>query len=131
MEVSLSGIAAQLQTGNDRARRWEEAFAKFPALAEAQRATLSTLGEQVAASRRADERIGGALQTVGGALDSLDRSSTTSSHALRQLQESSVRGQELVGELVRKQRTWLVCLVVLTLCVATAAVTLAVMALVR
>lgn len=128
---TVTDIAAQLRTGNERARRWEEAFAEFPALAEAQRATLATLGEQMAAGRETDERIGESLGVVHGALGALDRSTTTSTDVLRSLQESSVRNQELVGELIRKQRTWLARLVVVTLVVALAAVALAVIALVR
>ena len=128
---TLSGIASQLQTGNDRARRLEESFAEFPALAEAQRATLATLGEQVAAGRRADERIGESLETVGGALAALDKSTTASSRALLRVQESSAHSQELIGELIQKQRAWLTRLVVVTLCVAIAGAALAVIALVR
>ena len=128
---TLSGIASQLQTGNDRVRRWEEAFAELPALAEAQRATLATLGEQVAAGRRADERIGESLEMVRGALEALDKSSAASSHALLRVQESSAHSQELVGELIQKQRTWLARLVAVTLCVAIAGAALAVIALVR
>ncbi|MFH0983043.1 MAG: hypothetical protein V2A79_16110 [Planctomycetota bacterium] len=128
---TLGVIATQLQTGNDRARRWEEAFAQFPALAEAQRTTLATLSEQVAAGRQADERIGESLGAVRGALDCLDRSTTSSAGALQRLQEASARSQELVGELIHKQRKWLAFLVVVSLCAALAAVALAVMALVR
>lgn len=128
---TLGGIATQLQTGNDRSRRWEEALTEFPALAKAQQTTLATLGEQLAVGHQADERIGQSLDAVRGTLDVLDRSTTTSTETLKGVQESSAHSQELVGELIRKQRTWLARLVVVTLCVALAAVTLAVIALVR
>jgi chromosome segregation ATPase len=128
---TLTGIAGQLRTGNDQTRRWAEFFAELPALAEAQRGTLATLSEQVAAGRQAEAKIGESLESVRGALQTLDRSQTTSTQALWRLEESSGQNQKLVGELIRKQRTWLARLVVVTLCVALAAVALAVIALVR
>jgi len=128
---TLGGIAAHVQAGNDRAQRWEETFAESQALAEAQRATLSTLNEQMAAGRLADEKIGESLDTVRGALDSVERSNASSTAVLRGVQESSTRNQELIDELIHKQRKWLSRLVVVTLCVALAAVALAVIALAR
>jgi hypothetical protein len=128
---TLGAIATQLQNGNERTQRWEQAFAQFPALAEAQRATLATLSDQLAAGVRADERVGESLQTVRGALDALHRSTSTSTDVLKSVQESAARNQELIGELIQKQRKWLTRLVVVTLAVAVVAVVLAVLALVR
>lgn len=128
---TLGGIATQVQAGNDRAQRRDEAFAEFPALAKAQRDALTTLSEHVAAGRRADERIGDSLDTVGGVLESFESSNATSTLVLRGLQEASAREQELIGELIQKQRKWLSRLVVVALCVSLAAITLGVIALSR
>ncbi|MCP4590045.1 MAG: hypothetical protein GY842_04825 [bacterium] len=128
---TLGAIAGHLQTSSDRTHRLEEALARFPELADAQRTTLASLGEQLDAGRQTDERISDSLETVRGVLGALDKSTATSTLVLRSLGESSERQQELVGELIVTQRKWLTRLVVVSLVAALGAVALAVIALVR
>lgn len=128
---TLSGIAVQLRNGHERSAQWGQAITEFSSLAQAQCTTLTTLNDQIVAEREADARIGESLDSVRGVLDSLERSNTTTSRALFQMQEASGRTQKSVNELILKQRAWLTRLVVVTLCVALAGIALGALALIR
>jgi chromosome segregation ATPase len=128
---TLGAMSAQVQASGERTRRLEEALAGWPALAESQRATLTLLAEQIGAERQSVDRIGESVQAYGGALSSLERSTTDAVVTVRSLHGASMRVEEQLAAIGRRQTKWLVLLFGATAAVAVLAAVLTLVALFR
>ncbi len=62
----LGAIAAQLEAGNDRARRWEQTLFNLPKLAEGQREALTALRQELQAGQEADRRMIDTMEGLHG-----------------------------------------------------------------
>ncbi|MCP4246111.1 MAG: hypothetical protein GY778_03595 [bacterium] len=99
----LGAIAAQLEAGNDRVRRWEQTLFELPRLAEGQREALSAIGRQIDAGRQTEGQMVQTLDGLRSALDSWSASSSASSQALQQLQEAAARREERLEAVLATQ----------------------------
>lgn len=127
----LGAIAAQLETGNDRARRWEQVLSDLPKLAEGQREALSAIHQELQSSQEADRQM---VETLGGfreAVTSWGESSTASTQALTELKEAASRRDEELNTLIATQSKRFTWLFVVTLVLAAAAIATGIIALLK
>ena len=105
----LGTIASQLETGNDRARRWEQTLFDLPRLADAQREALTAIGRELETAQQADRQMAGTLDGLRDALTAWGESSAASTEALRELQGTAARRDERLDALMTAQNkrfTW-------------------------
>ncbi|HUU83770.1 MAG TPA: hypothetical protein VM243_09725 [Phycisphaerae bacterium] len=127
----LGTIAAQLEAGNDRARRWEAAISDLdlPRLAEAQRQALDVIGCKLENAKQTEERMLQTLHSLGDALDSWQETSTASTATLQGLQEAATRRDENLATLMTEHSRRFTWFFVITLVMAVAAITMGILAL--
>ncbi len=127
----LGAIAAQLENGNDRARRWEQTLFDLPKLAEGQREALSAIRQELQSSQEADRQM---VETLGGFREAVTfwgESSAASTQALTDLKEAASRRDEELNTLIATQSKRFTWLFVVTLVLAAAAIATGTIALMR
>lgn len=105
----LGAIAAQIETGNDQARRWEQTLFELPKLADAQREALTAIGRELEAAQQTDGQMAETLDGLRAALTSWGESSVASTEAIKDLQATAARRDERLDTLMTAQNkrfTW-------------------------
>ena len=129
----LGTIAAQLEAGNDRARRWEAAVGglELPRLAEAQRQALDAIGQKLESAKQTEGRMLETLNGLGDAVSAWQEASGTATATLQGLQEAAARRDEHLATLVTEHSRRFTWFFVVTLVLAVAAIAMGILALVH
>lgn len=127
----LTQIAEALQTGNERAGRWEETLAELPELARAQRDSLAAVAQQMEDAGERDSRMSSSLDSFREAVISLSDATTSSSVAVKSLQMSTLENHELVATLMKEQNKRFVMLFAVTLALVVIAIVAGMVALLQ
>jgi len=127
----LGAIAAQIEAGNDRGRRWEQTFSELPKLADAQREALSAIGAELEAAHQVDRQMSDTLDGLRVALTSWSESSATANAALRDLQETASKRDERLDVLMTAQNRRFVWFFAALAVLAVASVATGIIALLR
>lgn len=127
----LGAIATQLETSNDRVRRWEQTLFELPKLAEGQREALGAIRQELQSSQEADRRMVETLEGFREAVTSWGRSSAASTEVLKELKEAASRRDEDLNTLIAAQSRRFTWLFVVTLVLAAAAIATGIIALLR
>ncbi len=121
--ATLSRIAEELRTANERATEWGRAVTELPRIAESQRETLASVAKQMEATAERDGRLNDSLASFREAVTSLGDATTASSVAIKSLQMSSLEGSERIADLMRQQNHRFTMLFVLTIVLVIVALT--------
>ena len=127
----LGTIAAQLEAGNDRSRRWETAVRDLdlPRLAQAQRQALDAIGQKLEGARETEGHMLEALHGLGQAVSAWQETSTASTAMLQGLQETAAQRDEHLSALMTEHSRRFTWFFVVTLVLAVAAITMGILAL--
>lgn len=123
----LGEIAAQLEAGNDRARRWEQPLMDIPKLANAQREALGAIGRELQAGQEADRRMIETLEGFRQAVSTWGASSAAATEVLKDLNEATCRRDEDLNTLIAAQNKRFTWLFIVTLLLAVAAIATGIM----
>lgn len=100
---SLGQIQQQLEGDAAQARRLEENLAQLPALADAQRETMVSVGLQMDELRESGERSVECLSSFGEVISGLEQSTGAASDTLREIHREAASREDRLTDLLRDQ----------------------------
>lgn len=118
-QLAMTGtIASQLETANERAEQVVRALAELPQTLSAQSGALKEMAEQLSLGTENTAQLATSLTEMGAAMQNLMQQSHAQSDALRRVEDSSRRRDQVLTETLQEQTRRLTMLLVVALVVA-------------
>ena len=122
----LETIARRLETNNERSLQVAERIGELPEISRAQNETLAGINRQLEKSGEQNAAVSSTIEKVGTALDSMGQAGTVQAEALRHMSVEATEQNEMLTRLIAAQSKRFTMLFVVTLVLAVAAVTTAI-----
>jgi hypothetical protein len=125
---TLQAMAGHLETTNARTQQLNETMSELPKVARLQTETLSGIKRQLDMTNEQNLLTSQTMDKLGGAINSLGEFNSAQTQVLRDMGSSTVHQNELLTKLIAKQSRRFLMLFVVTVILASAAVTAAIVA---
>lgn len=99
----LHAIAEQLEAANARSAMIESSITELPKIADAQRETLVTVRDEIAATRKTQDRVADCMDGFRDVVGSLTRASDASVATLQDLRAAAAAADDRLADLLSEQ----------------------------